>query len=465
MAATMLSCTDEDYSLSQSHKLIFSRDTVVLDTVFSNVPSVTRDFWVFNKTGHHLRLASVSQVRGNQSGFRVNVDGVFLGQTSGFQTSQVEVRAGDSIRVFVELTAMTNGQREPQKIEDKIRFTLESGAVQEIPLRAYSWDAVIMQNPVIESSTTYTPEKPIVIYGSLEVAPAATLTLAPVTTLYLRVEARINVHGTLRAMGEPGNDVVLRGYRLDNMFDYLPYDRVSGQWGGVRFHEDSYGNRMEYTDLHSAFTGIEIDSCDVSRPTLVMNNSTVHNCQGWCVKSSNANVEINNCLLSNSLNDCLFVDGGMVKVKNSTLAQFYPYDAARGVALKYSSSQTALSLSCRNSLITGYADMETLLCDTVEAYSYEFADCIIRTPKDEFPDTLRCLNVLFETSEDTLANGKEHFMKVDIDSLRYDFRLDSLSPAIDRANPLTALKIDRLGLQRDDKPDAGAYEYIKKKEE
>ena len=33
--------------------------------------------------------------------------------------------------------------------------------------------------------------------------------------------------------------IVLRGDRLDNMFDYLPYDYVSGQWQGVRIQEGS----------------------------------------------------------------------------------------------------------------------------------------------------------------------------------------------------------------------------------
>jgi hypothetical protein len=52
-------------------------------------------------------------------------------------------------------------------------------------------------------------------------------------------------------------------------------------------------------------------------------------------------------------------------------------------------------------------------------------------------------------------------MRIDTDSLRYDFRLDTISPAIDRGNPLTSLPLDRNGIIRDEKPDIGAFELIK----
>ena len=46
-------------------------------------------------------------------------------------------------------------------------------------------------------------------------------------------------------------------------------------------------------------------------------------------------------------------------------------------------------------------------------------------------------------------------------SYSYDFRLDSLSTAIDKGDPATAPPIDRNGLPRDERPDIGAYEYKK----
>lgn len=463
IATVLWSCSDEDYSTSPSDKLTFSTDTVYLDTVFSNVPTPTRDFWVYNKTKNNLRLQTIRLERGNQSGFRVNVDGVYLGPTTGYQTNEVEVRSNDSIRVYVELTAISNGSPAPKSLNDNIVFTTEGGAVQKVSLNAYSWDAVILDNPVIKRDTTFTPGQPVVVYGSMRVDSLATLTLAPGTTIYFRDEASLDVYGRLIAKGTPDNEVTLRGYRLDNMFDYLPYDRVSGQWGGVHFHESSYDNEVEYTDIHSAYNGIVIDSCDVERRTLLMTSSTVHNCQGYGISSKNGWVELYNCQITNTLKDCLYTDGGLVALNNCTIAQFYPFDSNRGVALRFCSGVAPIQFVCYNSLVTGYADDEIMgeQKDTLNSFYYEFHDCILRTPAVTTADSVRFVNVLFENIEDTLTTGKKHFALVDTKNLKYDFRLDSISPAVDKGNSQTAVSFDRYGLKRDDTPDIGAFEYQK----
>jgi len=463
IVAGLFSCSDEQYTTSSSYSLEFSKDTVNMDTVFSNIPSSTRDFWVYNRTDRGIRLSSVRLDRGNQSGFRVNVDGVYLGPTYGYQTSGIEVRAGDSIRAFVELTATSSGQNMPRKLHDDLVFELESGVVQKVSLDAHSWDAVILNNPKISTDTAFSDEKPIVIYGSLTVEPSATLTIQAGTHVYFRDEATLNVAGRLVCKGEPGNEVVLRGYRLDNMFDYLPYDRVSGQWGGIHIMESSYGNSIDFTDIHSAYNGVVVDSCSTDRVTLTMNSSTVHNCQGYGIASHHSRVEINNCQLSNTLKDCFYTDGGVVKLNNCTLAQFYPFDYNRGAALHFTAEKGNLDISCANSLLTGYADDELLReqMDTMRAFEYRFEDCIIRTPKIVSADSVRFVNVIFEAPEDTVSAGKKHFLNIDTDNLIYDFRLDSVSTAIDKGNPLTAMPADRNGIRRDEKPDIGAFEIKK----
>ena len=59
----------------------------------------------------------------------------------------------------------------------------------------------------------------------------------------------------LSVMEQQTKNVVLRGDRLDKLFDNLPYDRVSGQWKGIKINSSSYGNVMNYTAVHSAFDG------------------------------------------------------------------------------------------------------------------------------------------------------------------------------------------------------------------
>ena len=111
----------------------------------------------------------------------------------------------------------------------------------------------------------------------------------------------------------------------------------------------------------------------------------------------------------------------------------------------------------------------TAITDTTAVFDYEFASSIIRTPqvylpkeqtggKTDVADTIHFRNVVFENVEDTLTMGEKHFVLVDINKQRYDFRLSEKSAAKDAASPLYALPIDRLGRPRDEKPDIGCFE-------
>lgn len=216
-------CNDDDsFTTSTSNLLTFSTDTLRLDTTFSKVPTPTKTFWVYNRSGEGIRLTNVRLENGNQTGFRVNVDGIYLGQSSGYQVNGLEVRNKDSIRVFVELTTPINGNTDPTLVEDNLIFTLESGVRQKVNLNAYSWDAELLKNVEITTDKTIRSTKPIVIQGSLKVAEGATLTVAAGTTLYFSNKAGIDVYGTLKTVGTPDAWVTLRGDRLDWMFDYLP---------------------------------------------------------------------------------------------------------------------------------------------------------------------------------------------------------------------------------------------------
>lgn len=338
------SCGDDDkFTLSTAHKLTFSADTIRLDTVFSNVSSVTRDFWVYNRSGEGIRCTNIRLERGNQSGFRVNVDGSFLGAAAGFQTNGVEVRNKDSIRVFVEITAPNNYANKPALVEDNLLFTLESGVVQKVNLNAFAWDALQLRDVKIQrDSVLSSGNKPMIIYGGITVAEGATLTIPASTTLYFHADAGIDVFGRLEVVGNADSEVVLRGDRIDRMFDYLPYDNVSGQWKGIRFHTSSYDNWIQFADIHSTFDGVVCDSSDVSRLKLTLHSSTIHNCQGYGLRAANSRIHLINSQITNTLRDCLCVDGGWAEVNACTLAQFYPFDALRGVALRFMSKNFGL---------------------------------------------------------------------------------------------------------------------------
>ena len=226
-----VACTDDDsFSTSPSNMLTFSTDTVSLDTVFSTVPTTTRTMWVYNRSGDGIRCTNVRLANGNQTGFRVNVDGEYLSPTAGYQVQNVEIRKGDSIRVFVELTSPTNGADGPQLLEDELVFLLESGVEQRINLNAHTWDATMLRNVVVHGDSTIdSRERPVVIYGGLTVDSMATLRIEPGTTLYFHGDAGLDVYGRLVAEGSAEENITLRGDRLDWMVEYIPYAMVSGQ--------------------------------------------------------------------------------------------------------------------------------------------------------------------------------------------------------------------------------------------
>lgn len=461
----IVSCSDDDsFTASPGNLLTFSTDTVRLDTLFSNVPSAHRSFWVYNHSGDGLRCSSIRLERGGDSGFRVNVDGIHLGEGSNWQANEVEIRNKDSVRVFVEVTLPRATTAEPQKQEDNLVFTLESGVEQRVNLNAWAWNARLLRNVRISKDSTINASgEPTVIYGGLRVDSGATLTIAAGSKLYFHSDAGMDIYGRLISQGTAEANVTLRGDRIDHMFDYLPYDRVPAQWIGLHLHESSYGNELNYTDLHSSNTGIEIDSSDISRQKLTLSHSTVHNCQGYGIYADHSKLTLQNTQVTNTLHDCMFANGGDVEVNNCTFAQFYLFDGQRGAAFAFADARPLTRLNVLNSLITGYADDELMrsIKDTTATVNYLFDHCMIRTPKITTGDSIHFTNVWYEDVHDDKTMGEKHFKKFDTDNLIYDFALDSVSAAIDKADPKTALPDDRLGIKRDDKPDLGAYEYVK----
>lgn len=464
----LCACSDDDsFSTSSSGLLTFSTDTVRLDTVFTTVPSSTRSFWVYNKSGDGLRCLSVRLANGNQTGFRVNVDGEYLSPEAGYQVQNVEIRKNDSVRIFVELTSPVNATDGPQLTEDDLVFHLESGVEQKVNLNAYTWNATLLRDVVINSDSTIDGrDKPVVIYGCLKVDSIATLRIAPGTTLFFHSDAGIDVYGKLIAEGTADENITFRGDRTDKMFDYLPYDLVSGQWRGIRLHGSSYGNRVSYADIHGTFDGIVCDSSDVSKHKLLLRNSIVHNCQGDGLRTYSSMVKVENSQLTNASGNCVAVYGGNVSMVHCTLAQFYPFSSSRGVALMFTNIDgdkifPLERMDCINSIVTGYGEdmLYSIKADKATAFNYHFISSLVRISERGSDENF--IDVKFENVEDTLSiSGDGNFKLIDIDHQRYDFHLDAKSPAIGAANKDYSLPEDRDGTPRDDTPDIGCYEFI-----
>jgi len=433
LVASLASCSDDDkFTASPTVTLSFSTDSVKMDTVFSTVGSRTYDFWVYNRGSRGLHLQSVRLRQGNQTGFRVNVDGSYLDNALGAVVTDLEVRSGDSLRVFVEFTAPHNQQPTPQLVEDDLVFLLESGIQQRVVLRAFAWDALLCDSIVVSSDSTIEYSQPLVIRRGLRVDSAVTLNLRN-TTLFFHDKAGIDVYGTLVT-----DSVVMRGDRLDHMFDYLPYDRVSGQWRGLRFFPSSFENELIATEIRNAESGIVCDSTTFpsDRQRLYMERSVVHNSAGHGLLAFNSWVGLLRCQFTNSAGDCLAFYGGAAVMDHCTVAQFYPFPGGRGAALRFAnfygeSAYPLHAMTMTNSIVTGYDDDvvmgQALEGDSLTAFTYSFDNTLLRTPVLE--DTVNCKNMMWETEKDSIQ-GKQHFRLIDEQNLIYDFHLDSLSTAV-----------------------------------
>jgi len=426
ISLAIMACTDDDtFSTSSGLTLDFSVDTLKMDTVFCNTPSSTYSFWVYNHHDDGLRLQTIRLKRGNQTGYRVNVDGTYLDNSNGSQVHDIEIRRKDSILVFVELTPSETYQSLPVELEDDLLFSLESGVEQKVCLHAYAWDALKWYSPVIAKDSLIELDKPLVVYGDMVVNEGARLSIKN-TTIYFHDDAGLSVYGDLET-----DNCVFRGDRLDKMFSYLPYDRISGQWKGLHFYETSKNNSLNNTNIRNSVNGIVCDSSaiDSTQYRLWMGQCIVHNCEGYGVQTTNSKVHIENCQISNTLGDCLNINGGMAEVIYCTLAQFYPFSADRGAALRFSNGNPLLSLEGEGLIITGYADDVLMgdMSDSSNAFDYHFSNSLIRTPSID--DTAHFNDIIWESANDSIQ-GKAHFILIDEDNLKYDFHLDSKSPAV-----------------------------------
>jgi hypothetical protein len=468
ISALFYSCSDYDsYSADPSFKLDFSDDTVRFDTLISTIASPTKTLYVFNKNSNGVRVSNIRLQKGNESLFRVNVDGEYLAQ--GFGNDYL-IRKNDSILVRIEVTTPESGTTDTITYSDELVFSLENGVQQHVLLTAGSVDAYIIHGMKIETDVTLSTDKPYLIYDSLVIAKGATLNLLPGTRLLMHDSTAVDIYGRINACGTIEKPVVFRGARTDRMFDYLFYDNMPSRWKGITIHKGSYNNKFFNCDLHSGRWGIKVDSTSLDHLTLSMENCIIHNVGGDGLNLVNCNAEILNTQISNTLGECVSIYGGSYTFCHCTIAQFYPLSYDRGDALYVTNvndnkvHHELRYIQFLNCVITGYAEdviKGFLPPDYEDSEYYYFQNCFLRTKGEN--DENHYVACKFENEEMELQ-GEKNFKVFDTHNFVYDFTPDSLSEIRNMADPLlmNGLKTDRLGRDRlfDNAPDAGCYEYL-----
>ena len=459
---TAVSCSDEEsFTSSPASPLKFSEDTLKFDTVFTAIGSSTQWLKVFNPNSDGVRLTSVALASGGRSGFYINVDG-----QSGTTFSNVEIAHKDSIFVFVEVNVDPTDEDSPVLIEDSIVFTHQNGARQFVHLLAYGQDVIILDHIRFQTDTILTATRPFLIYDSLVVAPGCTLTLPEGTHLYFHAKASLKVHGSLHAEGSLDHPVVMRGDRLDHMFDYLPYDRLDAQWGGVWLAPESTDNIIDFTDIHSGSYGIYCDGKENEERKLTLTNSTIHNVAGAGISLNLCTAYVANCQISNANSYCIDILGGYADFVHCTIAQFYPWKQY-GAALKLTNTRndTIVDLhraSFYNCYITGgqedeiYGEKASESQYTDVLFNYHFENCVLATViADDDTNFVAC-------TLDTLEHHADNFRTIDTENYIYDFRLDSASVARSKASDrfLDLYPTDRNGVERKSgNVDAGCFQF------
>jgi len=97
--------SDFEFSPSTGN-LEFAKDTVYLDTVFSNIGSSTYNLKVYNRSDDDIVIPSIQLENGVNSFYRMNVDGTtgLEGAQEGKFFEDVELLAKDSLFIFIETT-------------------------------------------------------------------------------------------------------------------------------------------------------------------------------------------------------------------------------------------------------------------------------------------------------------------------------------------------------------------------
>ena len=138
----LTSCRNDFEFEPSTGDLAFSRDTVYLDTVFTNIGSSTYTLKVYNRSDKDISIPSIRLGEGEASKYRLMVDGL-----PGKVFNDIELLAQDSMFVFIETTIDYNEYVNEENnflYEDKIEF--DSGDnYQKVELVTLVQDAVFIK--------------------------------------------------------------------------------------------------------------------------------------------------------------------------------------------------------------------------------------------------------------------------------------------------------------------------------
>lgn len=456
---------DPLYNDNPAFSLKFSTDTIMFDTVFTTVGTITKKMTVHNKSDKAVLISMVELGGKHQSNFRFNING-----RSGVLHKDLEIRANDSLWIFIEATIDPNNSTTPLLVQDSIVFHLNN-IKQKIQLVAFGQDAYFHTPNVAATanfpaystvSGVWPNDKPHVIYGLAFVPNDSILTIQAGTKVFMHNNANLIVlsGASLKIFGSLNNEVVFRGDRLDPYYKDQP-----GAWGRIWLSGGSIDNEIEYAIIQNGRIGIHVDTLGNSNnPTLKLKNTIIKNMSTAALLAQGSWVEAENCVFANCGELLVWLNiGGKYSFKHCTFGNYWNSGNRRTPSIiinnyykdiygnfQIRNIDQALFGNC---IIYGNKDEEIAL-DKYEfapsVFNVEFNHCLVKTELN-IPNQ----NAIFDQC---LKNIDPKFERTD----SVYFNLKQLSPAINAGNFAfsSGILTDIKGNSRvsGSAPDMGAYE-------
>lgn len=330
-----------------SGKLEFSRDTVYLDTVFTNIGSSTYRLKVYNRENHAITIPSIRLGRGVGSGYRLNVDG-----KPGQFFENVDILAKDSIYIFIETTINYNAISDPLYVDELLfdagineqkvnlvtlvqnaHFLFPSktnGVIETLVLDGQT--TLLKGRYLTDNELTFTNQKPYVIYGYMAVGDAQnnpkTLTIQPGAKVYFHANSglivnpnsSLHINGILNVDGFPETEVILQGDRLEHSFKNIP-----GQWGTIWLRQGSVNNQIQYATIKNGNIGLLVDGyTNANTPVLNIQNTQIYNFSQFGIFARLSNILGKNLVFNNfGMGAFAGTQGGVYDFLHCTFANYW----------------------------------------------------------------------------------------------------------------------------------------------
>lgn len=307
-----IGCGKDEFISSKDAILRTSVDTIKFDTVFTTAGSITKSFKIVNGNNKLLRISSLQLAGGAASAYKINVNGV-----AGSTFSDIDIRANDSIYVFVKVNINPTAVNQPFIIEDSIKIDY-NGNIRKLQLQAYGQNATYLNNRTFITDTILTGERPFVILKGLNVSAGAKFTVQAGSKIFCHADAPIIINGSLILNGSPTNKIIFTGDRLDE-----PYNNFPASWPGIYLNATSKDNYFSDVIIKNAYQALVVQQpASNANPKLIAQRCEISNAFEVGVLLANTTASFSNCLIARSGVNLAIIAGGTYNFDNTTIAGY-----------------------------------------------------------------------------------------------------------------------------------------------